>query len=170
MHINVYFYLFSLFISYSLLPFRKVEVMFIVLDFSFRFSDWMSLLSRTLCVISANTQKRSIFKTLCSSFMVKQMSLDAWMICKSVMSWRHSSCVSVNYLIVDVWLSARSATAWNIDKKHTVNPLTPASQAGCETGPHGSMRTIRGEQEKEKMEYLKRTKTGLHFTSTRQAG
>lgn len=34
-----------------------------------------------------------------------------------------------NLLIVNVWLPRRSVIAWNIDKKHTVNPLTPARQA-----------------------------------------
>lgn len=40
-------------------------------------------------------------------------------------------CVCVNFPIVSVCvcLSERSAIAWNIDKKHTVNPLTPAWQA-----------------------------------------
>lgn len=41
----------------------------------------------------------------------------------------HSLCVSVNFLIVHERLCLRCAWAWNIDKKHTVNPLTPGREA-----------------------------------------
>lgn len=92
-------------------------------------------------------------------------SLDARMISEFIFSCQHYLCVSENVLIVHVWLSAHSAIAWNIDKKHTVNPLTLGRQAvqPVHTAQWGQLGGGGG-QERKKMEHLKRTKTELHFT------
>lgn len=59
----------------------------------------------------------------------------------------------------------RSAIAWNIDKKAQAKPAD-LRQAGCATGPHCSVSTIRGVETrggKKKIEYLKLKQAALHF-------